>query len=115
MATNDDYSTNDSPTTQRERTLSMIGGLLGLIMFGLGLALWTSRRPLARRAIRSGRSLTPGAVGPEGSAPPAEPRRGRRPRLHAAPRVPDLPALLAPHVGDLRRSVGVEHRIDGAT
>ena len=32
----------DSPTTARERSLSMIGGLLGLVMFGVGFLRWLS-------------------------------------------------------------------------
>ena len=32
----------DSPTTARERSLSMIGGLLGLVMFGAGFLRWLS-------------------------------------------------------------------------
>jgi hypothetical protein len=33
---------NDSPTTERERTLSTIGGVLGLLMFALGFLRWLS-------------------------------------------------------------------------
>ena len=32
----------ESPTTSRERALSMFGGLLGLVMFGLGFLKWLS-------------------------------------------------------------------------
>jgi hypothetical protein len=35
-------STNDSATDDRERTLSMVGGLLGLLMFLLGFMRWLS-------------------------------------------------------------------------
>jgi hypothetical protein len=54
---------------------------------------------------------------PEASRSPASsalPRPFLRPRRDMPPSVPHLAALLAPHVGDLRRRVGVEHRIDGA-
>ena len=33
-------SSDDSPTTNRERSLSMIAGLLGLVMFALGFLRW---------------------------------------------------------------------------
>lgn len=33
---------NESPTTARERSLSMLGGLLGLVMFALGFLRWLS-------------------------------------------------------------------------
>jgi hypothetical protein len=32
----------ESPTTKRERSLSMVGGLLGLVMFGVGFLRWLS-------------------------------------------------------------------------
>jgi hypothetical protein len=35
-------SNDDSPTTTRERTLSMAGGVLGLVMFALGFLRWLS-------------------------------------------------------------------------
>lgn len=38
----DATTANDSPTTQRERSLSNIAGLLGLVMFGLGFLRWLS-------------------------------------------------------------------------
>ena len=34
--------THESPTTKRERSLSMLGGLLGLIMFAVGFLRWLS-------------------------------------------------------------------------
>ena len=33
---------NESPTTKRERSLSMLGGLLGLLMFAFGFLRWLS-------------------------------------------------------------------------
>lgn len=33
---------DESPTTRRERSLSMLGGLLGLVMFGIGFTRWLS-------------------------------------------------------------------------
>lgn len=33
-------SRTESPTTTRERTLSMVGGLLGVVMFALGFVRW---------------------------------------------------------------------------
>lgn len=35
-------ATNDSPTDKRERSLSTIAGVLGLLMFGLGFLRWLS-------------------------------------------------------------------------
>jgi peptidoglycan/LPS O-acetylase OafA/YrhL len=35
-------SNRDSDTTKRERTLSMVGGLLGLLMFAFGFMRWLS-------------------------------------------------------------------------
>jgi hypothetical protein len=35
-------SRSESPTTRRERTLSMVGGLLGILMFAFGFLRWLS-------------------------------------------------------------------------
>ena len=87
----------------------------------------TGRRETPGRPLRRRRAHERGAVtacrprcvssAPDPSRSPA-PSALSRPLLRARrdmpPRIPHLTALLAPHIRDLRRSVGVEHRIDGA-
>src|SRR5215218_2282158 len=41
-STRNDAARRESPTTARERSLSMFGGLLGLVMFGVGFLRWLS-------------------------------------------------------------------------
>ncbi|HVF32548.1 MAG TPA: hypothetical protein VM933_05885 [Acidimicrobiales bacterium] len=40
MAAHSTTATGDSPTTARERSLSMFAGVLGLVMFALGFLRW---------------------------------------------------------------------------
>jgi hypothetical protein len=42
MATTTTRARNESPSTKRERTLSMVGGVLGILMFVFGFLRWLS-------------------------------------------------------------------------
>lgn len=52
-----DYDRRESATTKRERSLSMVGGVLGLAMFAIGFLRWLSVDGDKRQAKFSGYAL----------------------------------------------------------